>query len=138
MNTKKYLSTLFKDPITLLQQKYHLNAVVVFGSYGRGTPHKYSDIDVLIIADFKELHYIKRRLDVVRLMPLESIDLFCYTPLEFTRLFHSYNLTAIDSVEDGLILYGLDFFKPFKQELEEFYRKGMYKTEYALIPPKES
>lgn len=47
----------------LLIQKYKINNIVLFGSYARNTPHKYSDIDVAVISnDFKK----KDRLDVTK------------------------------------------------------------------------
>lgn len=42
--------------IKKISQHYKIEAIILFGSYAKGTQHEYSDIDVAIISsDFKDI-----------------------------------------------------------------------------------
>lgn len=58
--------------------------VVLFGSWAKGTNHRYSDIDLLVIGPFRDSAWIRDRelREVLREFPV-SIDLHCYTPAEY-------------------------------------------------------
>ena len=41
--------------VQVIRSKYKINAIILFGSYAKGTEHKDSDIDIAIVIDkFKE------------------------------------------------------------------------------------
>ena len=122
--------------IRRIQDRVPLKAVILFGSQARGTAHKYSDYDLLIVADFKE-EYWDRATWVVHLAPDFSVDLFCYTPAEFNEMFNKFRLTPIDAVGEGVVLFGEEFILPYKVRYREFHARGMRKTSCVLIPPKE-
>ena len=128
---------LFGSMITSIGEKIKLHAVVLFGSRARGDAHDLSDYDLVIIADFKE-PYNRRRDWVVRLAPMISVDLFCFTPADFQKLFNDLNLTAIDAVGEGIVLAGEDYIKPYKEQFEDMASRGMKKTDCLIIPPKEA
>jgi predicted nucleotidyltransferase len=134
MSIRTSALALFSDMIQAVQKRTDLKAVILFGSRARGTPNKYSDYDLVLIGDFKE-KFAERRDWVRKLAPLVSMDLFCYTPREFEQMFHSYRLTAIDAIGEGIVLHGEDFVAPFKQKYAEYVDRGMRKTSCALIPP---
>ncbi len=117
-----------------IQKSVRLYAVILFGSRARGSANKYSDYDILIVADFKD-EYWDRSLWVVAFTPDVSVDLFCYTPAEFDQMFRKYRLTPIDAVGEGLILFGDDFIAPYKLKYRDFLANGMQKTNCVLSPP---
>jgi len=120
--------------INEIKKRVPLKSVILFGSHARGTAHKFSDYDLVIIADFQE-EYFDRSAWISEITPYVSIDLFCYTPEEFERLFISYNLTAIDAIGEGIVLFGEDYIAPFRVWYADYIRRGMRKTQCVLIPP---
>jgi len=134
MSVKASALDLFRNMIDAIKQRIDLKAVILFGSRARGTFNMYSDYDLVIIGDFKD-DYVDRREWVRALAPLVSIDLFCYTPAEFERMFNEYRLTAIDAVGEGVVLLGEEFLAPFTRQYAEFIKHGMKKTNCVLIPP---
>jgi predicted nucleotidyltransferase len=136
MNSKEVYMGIFEKMINETKGRVSLKAVVLFGSYARGTAHKYSDFDILIIADFRE-EYFDRSAWIGQYTPFISIDLFCYTPDEFEHLFKTYGLTAIDAIGEGIVLFGEDYIRPYKDRYDDFIRRGMRKTKCVLIPPSQ-
>lgn len=123
--------------IAAIEKRVPTYAVILFGSRARGDASEFSDYDLVIIADFKEPYY-RRRDWVVRLAPMVSVDLFCFTPAEFRKLFDDLNLTAIDAIGEGVVLAGEAFIKPYKEQHEDMTARGMRKTDCLIIPPKEA
>ncbi|MHA1650656.1 MAG: nucleotidyltransferase domain-containing protein [Candidatus Helarchaeota archaeon] len=134
-NKTKFLD-LFREMINKIRLHVPLKAVILFGSHVRGTAHKFSDYDLVIIADFQE-EYFDRSAWISEFTPFISVDLFCYTPEEFEELFKSYNLTAIDAIGEGIVLFGDDYIAPYKKRYKDFIRRGMRKTKCVLIPPSQ-
>jgi predicted nucleotidyltransferase len=128
---------LFSPMIGAIKEKIRLYAVVLFGSRARGDAHGFSDHDIVVIADFKE-KYHQRRDWVIRLAPLVSVDMFCFTPGEFHKLFNDLDLTAIDAIGEGIVLCGDDYIKPYKEKFEDMTARGLKKTDCLIIPPKRS
>lgn len=82
-------------------------AVLLFGSFARGDIHEGSDVDIAVIADFREpfLDRIRRLLDLnegLRL-PLEPVG---YTPEEFQKMWKAGNRFVREIVAHGRVLYG--------------------------------
>ena len=134
MPANKDTAELFGPFITNLKARVQVQAVILFGSRARGDAGQFSDYDLLIIADFKE-PYQRRREWVIRLAPLVSIDLFCFTPAEFESLFNDLEITAIDAVGEGVVLFGEPFVEPFKAKHTDLVVRGMKKTDCVLLPP---
>ena len=82
-------------------------AVIIFGSFARGDINEGSDVDILVVADFKEpfLDRIKILLDLNDSigLPLEPIG---YTPEEFQRMKKEENRFIREVLKTGKVLYG--------------------------------
>ncbi len=128
------LLKLFVVMIDKIGDRVPLHAFIVFGSRAKGSYFEHSDYDLLIIADFIG-KYLKRTEWVVETAPLLPIDVFCYTPEEFDKMFNTYHVTAIDSVDEGIILKGENYIKRYQEKLDDFKRRGMKKTKAAIHPP---
>jgi hypothetical protein len=134
---KTEYSTLFQPMIDALEDVMEINAVILFGSRARGDALPHSDYDVVVIGNFTQTYF--NRLDIVgRLAPPVAIDLFCYTPREFEAMFESYNITAIDSIGDGIVLHGHEFVGSYKERYDSFVQHGMRKGRAVLYPPREA
>ncbi len=126
--------SLFDDMISRINKEISLNAAILFGSRARGDARKTSDYDIILIGDFQE-RFIDRGKIISHLLPSMAIDIFCYTPSEFEMMFSSFNLTAIDGIGEGIVLFGQKFLSSYQERFEEFIQKGMKKYKCVLIPP---
>lgn len=120
--------------IDKLQKRINLNSVILFGSRARGDSMQKSDYDIVVIGTFQE-PYLERLEWVGQLTPEIALDLFCYTPQEFESMFISYNLTVIDAVGEGIVLYGKEFIENYYDRYKDFVKRGMRKSNCALYPP---
>ena len=125
---------IFKAFIDTLAARLPLHAVILFGSRARGTSGPWSDYDIIVIADFTG-RFVSRGKWVVQLAPDVPVDIFCYTPGEFERMFSSFNLTAIDAIGEGVVLHGEAFVEPYKRRHEMLLDRGLKKTAHVLEPP---
>ncbi len=128
------LLKLFADMIEKIADQVFIHAFIVFGSRAKGSYFEHSDYDILIIANFTR-KYLKRTEWVVETAPLLPIDVFCYTPEEFDLMFNNYHVTAIDSVDEGIILKGEKYIKKYHEKLDDFKKRGLKKTKAAIHPP---
>lgn len=81
-------------------------AIVLFGSFARGDIHEGSDVDMIVIANFKEgfLDRIKTLLDLNVGLPLEPIG---YTPEEFKKMREQGNSFIVDVLDEGRVIHGV-------------------------------
>jgi len=86
----------------LLRERYRLEAIYVFGSYARGALHEGSDIDIVIVGDFKE-RFFDRIGSVMDLTDL-PIDPLVYTPAEFARMLEEGNPLMREVVRHGIAI----------------------------------
>ncbi|AEH51671.1 nucleotidyltransferase domain-containing protein [Pseudothermotoga thermarum] len=81
--------------------------VILFGSFARGDVNEGSDVDIIVIADFKEnfLDRVKLLLDLNDGIgiPVEPLG---YTPEEFQEMRDRQNPFILEVIETGKILYG--------------------------------
>lgn len=93
------------DSIIKSLRSINLTKAILFGSYAYGTPHKDSDIDLLVILDTdKNFH---QRIQQVRpLLPAnKAIDLIVLTPQEYQKAKIS-NLLVREIESRGKVIYG--------------------------------
>jgi predicted nucleotidyltransferase len=79
--------------------------VILFGSFATGDINESSDIDILVIADFKEevLDRIKLLMELnIFKIPIEPVG---YTPEEFKHMKAKGNRFIMEVIEKGKILY---------------------------------
>lgn len=88
-------------------EKLNPQAVILFGSFARGDINEGSDVDILVVADFKEpfLDRVRILLDLNDGMglPVEPIG---YTPEEFQRMNMEGNCFIQEVLRTGKVLYG--------------------------------
>jgi predicted nucleotidyltransferase len=78
---------------------------ILFGSRVNGTPHEWSDIDVIIVSErFATIRFIRRAYEfksVVR--PHLGMTALCYTPAEFDNVRSGIGVVA-DACKEGIWL----------------------------------
>lgn len=79
--------------------------VLLFGSFATGDIHEGSDVDIMVVADFKE-DFLDRIGLLMELndvgLPLEPVG---YTPQEFERMKESGNSFVLNALEKGRTLF---------------------------------
>ena len=86
-----------------VDKDFKLDKVIFFGSRATGKPHKYSDIDlVLVSSKFRNLDFVERGAKMYHYWNLHyPVDFLCYTPEEFNKL--KKQITVIkEAVETGV------------------------------------
>jgi len=93
------------DYVGEVVRKLNPHLVILFGSFATGDINEGSDIDILVVADFKEdfLDRIGTLMDLNTFkIPIEPVG---YTPEEFSEMKNRKNLFIIEVLEKGKILY---------------------------------
>ena len=65
------IQRIIKDYIDNLSKEIPIDKVILFGSYAKGTTHKYSDVDLAIFSEyFKDMN----RIDGIQFLLLNAMD----------------------------------------------------------------
>jgi len=86
-------------------EKLRPSLIILFGSFASGEINEGSDVDILVVADFKEgfLDRIRTLMDLNRFrIPIEPVG---YTPEEFEDMKRRGNLFVAEVLEKGKILF---------------------------------
>ena len=80
-----------------------INKMIFFGSRASGKPHKYSDIDLIIISSkFRRKDFRERQLGFYKHWSLDlPYDFLCYTPEEFNKLKKQITIVR-EAVREGI------------------------------------
>ena len=93
------------DYVGEVVRKLHPDLVVLFGSFATGDINEGSDIDILVVAGFKEdfMDRIRTLMDLNKFkIPIEPVG---YTPEEFNQMKNRKNPFIIEVTEKGKIMY---------------------------------
>ncbi len=90
------------DFIRLLKGRFSIQAIYLFGSFAKREIHEGSDIDLVIVGDFKE-RFIDRigRITALTDLPIEPL---VYTPQEIEKMINNGNSFIKTVVESGVKL----------------------------------
>jgi len=62
MYSKENVETIIRSFLDAIRNEIHVDEVYLFGSYAKGTPSKYSDIDLAIVSrDFEGVRFFDRK-----------------------------------------------------------------------------
>ena len=86
-----------------LSKKIPIDKMIFFGSYAKGKPHKYSDIDLIIVSSkFRGMEFRYRPLGFYKYWNLnEPFDFLCYTPGEFNKLKNQITIVR-EAIRNGI------------------------------------
>lgn len=85
-----------------LRGRYSVNKIIVFGSYVRGDLNEGSDVDLLVVGDFKGKFH-KRIADIIGLTDL-PIEPLCYTEEEFSEMIANNNNFISEVLKEGVMI----------------------------------
>jgi len=95
------------DYINEVVKRLNPRLVILFGSFATGDINEGSDIDILVVANFKEafLDRIRTLTDVNTFkIPIEPVG---YTPEEFDEMKNRKNAFIMEVLEKGKVMYKL-------------------------------
>jgi len=91
--------------INLIINKFNLKKVIIFGSFARGDYHKGSDLDLIIVGEFKE-RFIDRIGKIIELNDSDlEIDAMVYTEEEFQKMIQERRPFIEQVLEEGIVVY---------------------------------
>ena len=91
--------------INLIINKFNLKKVIIFGSFARGDYHKGSDLDLIIVGEFKE-RFIDRIGKIIELNDSDlGIDAMVYTEEEFQKMIKERRPFIEQALEEGIVVY---------------------------------
>ena len=91
--------------INLIINKFNLKKVIIFGSFARGDYHKGSDLDLIIVGEFKE-RFIDRIGKIIELNDTNlEIDAMVYTEEEFQKMIQERRPFIEQVLEEGIVVY---------------------------------
>lgn len=86
-----------------IKAKYHPTKIILFGSYIRGDYNEGSDVDLLIIGDFKE-RFFDRIGKIIELNDTElDIEPLVYTNEEFERMVKEKRDFMLQILKEGFV-----------------------------------
>jgi predicted nucleotidyltransferase len=91
--------------INLIIKKFNLKKIIIFGSFARGDYHKGSDLDLIIVGEFKE-RFIDRIGKIIELNDSDlEIDAMVYTEEEFQKMIQERRPFIEQVLEEGIVVY---------------------------------
>ncbi len=85
-----------------LYKTYKVTKAIVFGSFARKDINEGSDVDLMVVADFKE--DFKERTGKVMALTKLPIEPVCYTPEEFKKMKKNRNPFILAVLKEGIPL----------------------------------
>ncbi len=85
-----------------VRKKYKVHKIIVFGSFIRKNLNEGSDIDIIVVGDFKK-RFHKRIADILGLTDL-PIEPLCYTLEEFDCMVEEGNWFIKDVTREGVLI----------------------------------
>ncbi len=100
----------FAQTLNIITQKivaeFQPEKIILFGSYAWGTPHKDSDVDLLVVKQSQERPFRAITLRKILWGTRVPVDLLVYTPSELKKGIHDDGNLFLKDVEDnGTVLY---------------------------------
>lgn len=129
---KEYLIKLSEN----VNRNIPLECVFLFGSRARTDFREHSDLDMIFVGQFEE-PFINRTTIIYDYYDLSvGLDAFCYTAIEFDKMFHEGVVSILDAIDHGICIIGYDFYKKYKEKLEKLKERGLKRDPPVWILPK--
>jgi predicted nucleotidyltransferase len=98
--------------------------IILYGSLARGDFNQRSDIDIIVISKELPKDYYQRATLLFELIETyDPIEPLGFTPSEFISMIKSRHCTSLFAMNEGIPLYGDDFFNYLKKIHEEVINK---------------
>jgi len=102
--SNKKINDKIKSVIHKIKKTINPDKIILYGSYSRGDYHECSDVDLVVIADFKENFFDR----IGKILDLNDTDLdfepLGYTKEEFNKMIKNENRFALHLLDEGIEL----------------------------------
>ena len=99
---KKELIKRLKKFKKKIEKKYNISSMMLFGSRAEGNVKRDSDVDLILVGEFKGKNNLHRSPPLYLEWNLRlPVDFLCYTPEEFERLKNRVSIVR-EAVENGI------------------------------------
>ncbi|MGQ9719680.1 MAG: nucleotidyltransferase domain-containing protein [Nitrososphaerales archaeon] len=105
-------------------------SVILYGSMANGTYGVGSDIDLLILSDSLPSNFLERLKLLNEINDATTpIEALAYTTKEFEKMLKKRHPTALDALDEGVVLYDDGYFKQIKKVFRKFKKElGLVKV----------
>ena len=88
--------------------RYEPQRIILFGSYGYGSPTPYSDVDLLVVMDFEGMSF-RKSLEILNdVNPMFSVDLLVRRPEDVERRYRQGDPLIREALDKGRVMYERD------------------------------
>ena len=99
---------ILREIVRRIRKEVRPQKIILFGSRARGTPHRHSDYDILVVKRTRLSHY--RRAEPIRSalvdLPVEvDVDVVMYTPFEIHDWSQVPQAFITTAMREGKVLY---------------------------------
>lgn len=100
------MSRVLKGIVSALVERFHPLKIVLFGSWANGTPHRDSDVDLLLVME-TDAGPFERIREVTRALSPQPVplDIIVKTPSEITKRLSIGDFFIKDILDNGKVLY---------------------------------
>ena len=91
-----------------IAQLYKPERIVLFGSHAHGTPHEYSDVDLLIVMPYEGDTLDFRMKMWAEIRPSFSVDFIVRRPDDTARRYAQFDPLIREALDKGKVLYERD------------------------------
>jgi predicted nucleotidyltransferase len=99
------INKIVKRFLNLIIKKFNLKKIIIFGSFARGDYHKGSDLDLVIVGEFKD-RFIDRIGKIIALNNSDlEIEAMVYTEKEFQKMIQERRPFIEQVLEEGIVVY---------------------------------
>ncbi len=133
MSSTGGLEKTLQEVVSRLLRRYRVHAVILFGSRARGDWGPWSDIDLLVIADFDK-PYLDRLAELLDLVAdiSEPLEFHPYTLDEALTMLRKLNPLIIDALWEGKVLYSDEKFKILQEEFQKLLKRGLKRSNTTI------
>lgn len=99
------INKIVKRFLNLIIKKFNLKKIIIFGSFARGDYHKGSDLDLVIVGEFKD-RFIDRIGKIIALNNSDlEIEAMVYTEEGFQKMIQERRPFIEQVLEEGIVVY---------------------------------
>lgn len=108
--------------------------IILFGSRAKGDFNRASDYDLIVVSKKLKGDPLRKTKVLYQLNEeFLNVDILAYTPSEFIKALENLSPSALDAMENGIVLHDNGFYRIAKRKFEELKRRGLKKERYWVM-----
>lgn len=108
--------------------------IILFGSRAKGDFNRASDYDLIVVSKKLKGDPLRKTKVLYQLNEeFLNVDILAYTPSEFIKALENLSPSALDAMENGIVLHDNGFYRIAKRKFEGLKRRGLKKERYWVM-----